>query len=62
LFNDDPQIVLTVKDLQLKFYISPTTAKHDIVGLVEKGILKEISFNKVKKGYVRSDKFDQIIN
>lgn len=62
LFNDDPQIVLTVKDLQLKFYISPTTAKHDIVGLVEKGILREISFNKVKKGYVRSENFDQIIN
>ena len=62
LFNDDPQIVLTVKDLQLKFYVSPTTAKHDIVGLVEKGLLKEISFNKVKKGYVRSENFNQIIS
>ena len=62
LFNNDPQIVLTVKDLQLKFYISPTTAKHDIVGLVEKGLLREISFNKVKKGYVRSENFNQIIS
>ena len=62
MFNDDPHIVLTVKVLQLKFYISPTTAKHDIVGLVEKGLLKEISFNKVKKGYVKGEKFDQITN
>lgn len=27
MFNDDAQLVLTVKDLQLKFYVSPTTAK-----------------------------------
>lgn len=62
IFNDDPQAVITVKDLQLKFYISPTTAKHDIIGLVERGILREISFNKVKKGYIKGDIFDEIIN
>lgn len=62
MFNDDPKIVVTVKDLQLKFYISPTTAKHDIIGLVERGILREIAFNKVKRGYVKGDLFDKIIN
>ncbi|MBQ8366457.1 MAG: Fic family protein [Alistipes sp.] len=62
MFSDDPQIVVTVKDLQLKFYVSPTTAKHDIMGLVERGILTEIAFNRVKRGYIRSDKFESIVN
>ena len=62
MFNDDAQLVLTVKDLQLKFYVSPTTAKHDIVGLVERGLLKEIAFNKVKKGYIRGESFDKIVH
>lgn len=62
MFVDDPNLVVTVSDLQSKFMVSPTTAKTDIIGLLNKGILAEISFNKVKKGYVRGDGFEQLIH
>lgn len=61
MFADDTDIIITVKDIQGKFYISPTTAKNDIQGLVDKNILAEISFNKVKKGYVRNKRFEEIV-
>lgn len=61
IFEDDPDAVITVKDLQVKFLISPTTAKTDIVGLLKKEILSEIAFNKVKRGYIKGNKFDEII-
>ena len=61
MFCLNPDEVITVKDLQIKFLISPTTAKSDIKGLFERGILKEISFNKVKKGYVKGPTFDSEI-
>ena len=59
MFVDDPNLVITVSDLQAKFFISPTTAKTDIVGLMNRGILSEISFNKVKKGYIRGEDFNK---
>jgi len=60
-FVDNPDEVITVKDLQERFGISPTTAKQDIVHLMERGLLKEISFNKVKKGYIKGENFDAIV-
>ena len=61
LYYDNAKEMLTVKDLQVRFSITPTTAKNDIVGLVDRGILREISLNKVKKGYVKGDLFDDTI-
>jgi Fic family protein len=61
MFVDNPNEVLTVKDVQTKFIIAPTTAKTDIIGLVQRGLLTEISFNKVKKGYIKGDLFDDSI-
>ena len=61
MFVDNPKEVITVKDLQNKFFVSPTTAKLDIVGLLDRGLLVEIPFNKVKRGYKRSDAFDDIV-
>ena len=61
LYYDNAKKMLTVKDLQVRFSITPTTAKNDIVGLVDRGILREISLNKVKKGYVKGDLFDDTI-
>lgn len=57
IFVDDPSEILTVKDIQERFSISPTTAKQDIINLVNHGLLKEIAFNKVKKGYVVGEDF-----
>ena len=61
LFVETPRAVLTVKDIQNKFHVSPTTAKTDVIGLVGRGLLDELSLNKVKKGYVKSSGFDDII-
>lgn len=61
LYSEDANAVYTVKDFQVKFRVSPTTVKSDIVGLLEMGVLKEISFNKVKRGYLKGDKFDVIV-
>ena len=61
MFVDNPKEVITVKDIQSKFFVSATTAKVDIMGLVDRGLLNEFAFNKVKRGYVRSEKFDEYI-
>lgn len=62
MFIDNPKEVITVRSLQDKFMISPTTAKTDIIGLLQKGLLTEIAFNKVKRGYIKGEKFDELIN
>lgn len=61
MYMDNPKEVLTVKDLQNKFMVTATTAKNDIVGLLKRGLLKEIAFNKVKRGYVKGDEYDDIV-
>lgn len=62
IYYDNPQETLTVKEVQNKFGISPTTAKSDIIELVNRGILAEISFNKVQKGYIKGPEFNPIIS
>ena len=62
MFEDNPQEMIVVKDLQTKFLVSPTTAKTDILPLVEMGLLKEIALNKVKKAYLKGDAFDNILS
>ena len=62
IYTNKPNEILTVKDLQGRFDISPTTAKQDLIGLVDIGLLNEISLNKIKKGYVKSDRFEEIIS
>lgn len=58
MFVDNPKEVITVKDIQNKFFISATTAKSDIMGLVNRGLVNEFAFNKVKRGYIRSENFE----
>lgn len=61
MFVDNPKEVITVKDVQSKFFISATTAKGDIMGLVNRGLINEFAFNKVKRGYVRSENFEETV-
>ena len=61
MFVDNPKEVITVKDIQSKFFVSATTAKVDIMGLVNRGLINEFAFNKVKRGYVRSEEFEEAI-
>ena len=61
MFDDDPNTLITIKDLQVKFNVSPTTAKTDVIGLLEKDLVAEISLNKVKKAYIKGNKFDESV-
>ena len=61
MFVDNPKEVITVKDIQNKFLVSATTAKSDIMGLVNRGLINEFAFNKVKRGYVRSETFEDSV-
>lgn len=56
MFVDKPNEVLTVKDVCSRFHVSPTTAKSDLVGLIEQGFVEEFSYNKVKRGYKKGAK------
>lgn len=63
MYYEDPALILTVKDLQIKFLVTPTTAKNDLMLLLERKFIKEIAFNKVKKGYIKGELFDsQVID
>ncbi len=62
LYAENPNKTYFVKDFQIRFGITPTTAKTDIVGLMDKGFLEEIHINEVKKGYIKSENFDTILS
>ncbi len=62
LYAENPNKTYFVKDFQVQFGVTATTAKTDIVGLMNKGFLKEIQINEVKKGYIRSESFDAILS
>ncbi|MFH8143278.1 MAG: Fic family protein [Muribaculaceae bacterium] len=55
----DENAVITVKDVSTTLLVTPTTAKHDILGLIDKGLLSEISLNQQKKGYIRGLKYKE---
>lgn len=61
-FQTNPDAVVTVKEMQDKFIITQMTARRDLTELVAKGYLKEVAINKVKRGYLRSESFDEKIN
>ena len=61
-FIEHPQSVVTVKEIQNKFLITPMTARHDLMDLVNKEYLTEISINNRKKGYIKGERFDELIN
>lgn len=61
LINENPRIVLTIKELQNRFAVSHPTVKLDVDALVEKGFLAKIAVNKVKFNYIKGDNFDSLI-
>ncbi|MEG1607105.1 MAG: Fic family protein [Mucinivorans sp.] len=61
ILDQVPQTLFTIKELQNRFSVTHTTAKNDINSLVERGLVCEIQLNKVKKGYVKGSKFDELI-
>lgn len=62
MYFDNPKEMYTVKDFQARFLVTPTTIKSDLDHLMEMGLIKQIALNKVKKGYIKGDTFDETIN
>lgn len=57
---NEPNKVLTVKELQSRFGVTHPTAKRDIDGLIHLQFISEIALNKQKKGYIQGPEFSQI--
>lgn len=60
LLHDEDKII-TVKDVSAHLLVTPTTAKHDITGLLARGFLAELSLNRQKKGYCRGANFGEVL-
>ena len=61
-FAEDSDLVLTVKEVQSRFSVASMTARKDLSELVQHGYLQEIAINKVTRGYLRGQKFDELKN
>ena len=61
LVENDPDTVLTIKEVQNRFFVSQPTAKLDLRELVDRGFLDKIQVNKKLSNYVKSEKFDSLI-
>jgi len=58
---EEPDILLTVKEIENRFSISNQTARTDLYELKDKGYLDLIDLNKKTKAFCRSEKFEKII-
>ena len=61
-FAEDPDLVLTVKEVQSRFSVASMTARKDLSELVQQGYLQEIAINKVTRGYLRGLDFNELKN
>lgn len=61
-FRDNPDTVLTIKEVETRFAVSQPTAKLDVDGLVNKGLLRKVPVNRVKSNYIKGEDFDRIIS
>ncbi|MDD3787636.1 MAG: Fic family protein [Petrimonas sp.] len=62
LIYDDSDRVLSVKEMENRFLISGYTARTDLKGLVNLGLLKAINVNKKKQNFIKSANFEKIIS
>lgn len=51
--TEEPDTIMTVKDVQELFSVSSMTARKDLTDLVQQGYMKEIAINKVTRGYIK---------
>ena len=61
ILREKPSTMFTVREIEQRFAVTNATARTDLRGLVERGFLAEVPMNKVKRGYVRSTDFDQLL-
>lgn len=60
LYVENPFRVVTVKEVQDIFSVAPMTARRDLSELVSQGYLEEIAMNKIKRGYIKGEKFEDL--
>jgi Fic family protein len=61
LVYDNPEIVFNTKEIENRFRVSNYTARTDLNGLVNLGFLEIIPVNKVKRNFVKSGSFNQLL-
>ena len=52
--KEEPNTIMTVKDVQEQFSVSSMTARKDVSDLVLQGYMTEIALNKVTRGYIKT--------
>ena len=58
---EEPDILLTVKEIENRFSVSNQTARTDLYELKDKGYLDLIDLNKKTKAFCKNEKFEEII-
>lgn len=61
IVQEKPNSFFSVKEIEVRFSVSNFTARTDLDGLVKLGYLSEVKINKVKRNYIKSDRFDALI-
>lgn len=61
-FNEENERVFTINEIKNKFVISDFTARTDLNELVNLGFLESINVNKIKKNYLKSSRFNDLLN
>lgn len=61
IIHDDPERVLNTKEIESRFDISNFTARSDLKMLVDLGFLEVIPVNRKKQNFIKSKKFDEIL-
>jgi len=61
IVHEKANVCLSVKEIENRFAVSNFTARTDLEGLVALEYLSEIQLNKVKRNYIKSEKFDSLI-
>ena len=61
-FRNSPDDMLTVRDVEVNLSVTTMTARKDLSYLVREGYLEEVPINNIKRGYIRSERFDELIN
>jgi len=58
---EEPDLLLSVKEVEPRFAISNQTARTDLVVLENMGYLEIIELNKKEKGFFRSKRFNEFL-
>jgi len=61
IVQEKPNTSFSVKEIESRFSVSNFTARTDLESLVSLGYLSDIQLNKVKRNYIKSDKFDNLL-